>query len=102
MKPTPDAMTEQQRLAQRRFIEIAISGTRHGRPPAARLRKADAPAPTGVSEPQVVLTATKRDKRFESAVSASAVREAIYQMQRYGWTVAVGEEHAAPVKAARR
>ena len=102
MKPTSDALTEEQRLAQRRYIEIAISGTRHGRAPAARLPRKDAPAPTGVAELQVVLTAQKRDKRFESAVSTSAVREALYQMQRYGWTVAVGEEHPAPVKASRR
>jgi len=55
-----------------------------------------------VAERQVILTAHKRDKRFESAVSASALREAVYQMDWYGWTVVVGEEHAAPANGGWR
>jgi hypothetical protein len=41
--------------------------------------------------PRLVLFGRKRGKHFEAAVSASAVGDAVYQMRRYGWTVAVDE-----------
>jgi hypothetical protein len=53
-------------------------------------------------ERQLILTAHKRNKRFESPVSVSALREAVDQVERYGWTVVVGEEHAAPANGGRR
>src|SRR5207245_606247 len=54
-----------------------------------------------VADRQVILTAHKRNKRFQSPVSVSALREAVYQMERYGWTVVVGEEHPAPASGGR-
>jgi hypothetical protein len=65
------------------------------------LRSNGRPSPSP-AERQVILTAHKRNKRFESPVSVSALREAVYQMERYGWTVVVGEEHAAPANGGRR
>jgi len=46
-------------------------------------------------ETRTTLTAHKRDKRFEVDVSTSEVPDALYQMHKYGWTVAVGAEHRA-------
>jgi len=50
-------------------------------------------APGSQPDTRLVLTGRKRAGHFEAAVSASAVGDALYQMRRYGWTVAVGEEH---------
>src|SRR5690242_13770727 len=101
MTPPGSATAEQQRLEQQqRFIDLAISGKRR-RPSAPPRPRSNGHRVPAVAEPQVILTAHKRNKRFESAVSVSALREAIYQMERYGWTVVVGEEHPAPAKSGR-
>ena len=94
MTPPGTPTAEQQRLEQQqRIIELAVSGKRRWRPTGQRV--------LSVAEPQVILTAHKRNKRFESPVSVSALREALYQMERYGWTVVFGEEHAAPARGGR-
>jgi hypothetical protein len=95
-------LPEDQRLEQRRFIELAITGKRHQRPSSVHEMRPDPRSSPGVAEPQVILTAHKRNKRFESAVSISALREAVYHLERYGWAVVVGEEHAAPANGGRR
>ena len=101
MTPPTTAFAEEQRLERRRFIELAVTGKRHHRPASVQHLRPD-PRPPAVAERQVILTARKRNKCFESAVSVSALREAVYQLQRYGWTVVVGEEHAAPANGGRR
>ena len=100
MTPPGSATAEQRRLdQQQRFIELAISGKQGWRPTAAVVPRGNGHRVQPVAEQQVILSAHKRDKRFESAVSVSALREAIYQMERHGWTVVVGEEHSAPGKS---
>lgn len=84
------ATAEQQRLEQQRYIQLAISG-KHWRPVAEPgLRSNSRPSPSPAQR-QVILTAHKHSKRFESPVSVSAIRKAVYQMERHGWTVDVGE-----------
>src|SRR5689334_24935590 len=101
MTPPTSGITVEQRLELWRFIELATTGKRHHWPGSVQEVRSD-PAPPAVAERQVILTAHKRDKYFESAVSVSALREAVYHLERYGWTVVVGEEHAAPASGGRR
>lgn len=103
MTPTSSAAAEQQRLEQQQwYIDLAISGRRRRRPSSAGVPGTNGPLVPSVAERQVILTAHKRDKRFESAVSVSVRSETIRQMERYGWTVVVGEEHDAPATRGRR
>lgn len=102
MTPPTSGIAEEQRLEHWRFIEFAITGKRHQRPATVHEIGPHSRRAPGVAEPQVILTAHKRDQRFESAVSVSALGEAVYQLEGNGWTVAVGEEHVAPVNGGRR
>ena len=100
----PSAGTaDQQRLEhQQRYIDLATAGRGHRRPISVHFPRTNRRTSSSVAEPQVILTAHKRDKRFESAVSVSALREAVYKMERSGWNVVVGQEHAAPANGGRR
>jgi hypothetical protein len=100
--PPGSATAEQQRLEQQqRYIQLAISGKRGWRPAAEPVVRSNGHPTPSPAERQVILTARKRNKRFESPVSVSALREAVYQMERYGWTVDVGEGHAASANGGR-
>ena len=44
-----------------------------------------------------ILRASKHEKRFECAVSSSTAGQAVYWLEKYGWTVAMGD---APPSAA--
>jgi hypothetical protein len=103
MTPRSSATAEQRRLEQQqRYIDLAITGKRRWLPTPAIVGGTNGRLGPSVAERQVILSAAKRDKRFESPVSVSALREAVSQMERYGWTVGVGEEHAAPANGGRR
>ena len=103
MTPQSSPTAELQRLEQQqRYIDLAITGKRRWVPTSAVVPETNGLPLPSVAERQVILTAHKRNKRFESPVSVSALREAVYQMERSGWTVDVGEEHAASASGGRR
>jgi hypothetical protein len=101
--PPSSGTAEKQRLEQQqRSVELAIREERQQRPTGAVVPKSNGGPPPAAIYPKVILTAHKRNKRFESAVSVSALREAVYQMERHGWMVVVGEELASQTNGGQR
>jgi hypothetical protein len=63
MTPPTSGIAEEQRLEQRRFIELAITGKRHQRPASVHELRPD-PRSSGVAERQVILTAHDVTARY--------------------------------------
>jgi hypothetical protein len=95
-KASGSPVSEREGQCQRTSIELAPGG-RSDLADSKLVPRTRRVAMSAMPEGQVLLTARKRKRRFEGRVSASFLRQARYQMERYGWDRVHGGRPPGPV-----